>query len=169
MQPDTEYSDERIPLGYLITVRSYGTWLPGKGGSVDRFHNTYGTPKLAADEKRKQYNRRLLKHDPVKLTSAQRAAILSAVKETCEIRKWELWASNIRSNHVQTVVSANCKPDRIPNALKANATRKMREARCWSSEKSPWVYRGSKRYLWREKDLDNAIAYVLYEQGEPLP
>ena len=100
MQTDTEYSDERIPLGYLITFRSYGTWLHGRDGSIDRFHNVYGTPKLPADEKRKQYNRRLLKEPPVKLTPAQRAAILAAVKETCEIRKWELWASNIRSNHV---------------------------------------------------------------------
>ncbi len=127
MQPDTEYSDDRIPLGYLITFRTYGTWLHGRDGSVDRFHNAYGTPRLAADEKRKQYNRHLLKHSPVKLTAAQRAAILSAVKETCEIRKWELWASNIRSNHVHTVVSAKCKPDPILNALKANATRKMRK------------------------------------------
>ena len=111
MQADTEYSDERIPFGYLITFRSYGTWLHGRGGSVDRLHNTYGNPKLPADEERKQYNRRLLKQPPVKLTAAQRAAILAAVKETCEIRKWELWASNIRSNHVHTVVSANCKPD----------------------------------------------------------
>jgi REP element-mobilizing transposase RayT len=169
MHPDTEYSDDRIPVGYLITFRSYGTWLHGRDGSVDRFHNVYGNPKLPADEKRKQANRLLLKQPPVKLTAARRAAILAAVKETCEIRKWDLWASNIRSNHVHTVVSANCKPEPILNALKANATRKMREAGCWSSERSPWVYRGSKRYLWREKDLDNAIAYVLYEQGDPLP
>jgi len=169
MQPDSEYSDERIPLGYLITFRSYGTWLHGEGGSVDRFHNTYGTPKLAADEKRKRYNQGLLKQPPVKLTAAQRAAILVAVKETCEIRKWDLWASNIRSNHVHAVISANCKPGKILSALKANATRKMRETGCRSNEGSPWVYRGSKRYLWTEKDLDNAIAYVLYEPGDPLP
>jgi hypothetical protein len=64
MQPDTEYFAERIPLGYLITFRSYGTWLHGRGGSVDRFHNTYGTPKLPANQKRKQYNQRLLNSLP---------------------------------------------------------------------------------------------------------
>ncbi len=168
MRTTDEYSDERIPFGYLITFRSYGSWLHGTRRSVDRFHNAYGTPTLPADEKRKQYNRRLLKQPPVKLTADRRAAIL-AINETCEIRKWELWASNIRSNHVHAVISANCKPEPILIALKANATRKMREAGCWSSERSPWVFRGSKRYLWREKDLDNAIAYVLYEQGDPLP
>lgn len=87
LQSDHEYSDERIPLGYLITFRSYGTWLHGKHGSVDRFHNIYGTPRLQADEKRKQYNRRLLKQPPVKLTAPKRAAVLSAIKETCEISK----------------------------------------------------------------------------------
>jgi hypothetical protein len=30
------------------------------------------------------------------------------------------------------------------------------------------VYRGSKRYLWTEKELVDAIAYVMYDQGEPL-
>ncbi len=68
-----------------------------------------------------------------------------------------------------SVVSANCKPEPILSALKANATRSMREAGCWPNERSPWVYRGSKRYLWTEKQLFDAIAYVLYDQGEPLP
>lgn len=167
-QTDHEFSDERIPLGYLITFRSYGTWLHGERGSVDRFHNLYGTPKLPPFDKQKQYNLRLLKQPPVKLDSRKRAAILAALKETCAIRKWELWASNIRSNHVHAVISATCKPERILNALKANATRKMRESGCWPSDRTPWVRRGSKRYLWTERDLDNAIAYVLYDQGEPL-
>jgi hypothetical protein len=137
MHTDDEYSDERIPLGYLITFRSYGTWLHGKAGSVDRFHNMYGAPRLPGNEKRKQYNQRLLKQRPVKLDSRKRTATLVAIKETCEIRKWDLWASNIRSNHVHAVVSANCKPKRILNALKANATRKMREEGFWLSERSP--------------------------------
>jgi REP element-mobilizing transposase RayT len=169
MPANDEYSDERIPLGYLITFRSYGTWLHGKRGSVDRFHNVYGTPRLPSDAKRKEYNQRLLKQPPVKLTAPKRAASLSAIRETCEIRKWKLWASNIRSNHVHAVISATCKPERILTALKANATRKMRESGCWLSDVTPWVRRGSKRYLWTERDLDNAIAYVLYDQGEPLP
>ena len=36
-------------------------------------------------------------------------------------------------------------------------------------ERTPWARKGSKRYLWTEQDLLNAIAYVLYDQGEPLP
>ena len=169
MKDENDFSDERIPLGYLITFRSYGTWLHGTRGSVDRFHNIYGTPRLTADEKRRQYNKGLLKQPRVKLTRDWRAAVLSAIKETCEVRRWILWASNIRSNHVHSVVSANSKPRPVLRALKANATRVLRERRCWSGARSPWARKGSKRYLWREEDLSNAIAYVLYEQGEPLP
>ena len=61
-----------------------------------------------------------------------------------------------------------CKPDMILSALKANATRAMKEAGCWKRDGSPWSYRGSKKYLWTEKQLTDAIAYVECEQGEPL-
>jgi len=54
------------------------------------------------------------------------------------------------------------------SALKASATRSMREAGCWTSSLSPWAARGSKKYLWTEQDLLDAIAYVLEGQGEPL-
>ncbi len=169
MRENHEFSDERIPLAYLITFRSFGTWLHGRRGSVDRFHNIYGTPRLRLNQKRLEYNQRLLKQPPVTLNAPRRRAVLSAINETCKIRKWDLWASNIRSNHVHSVVSANCKPKRVLNALKANATRKMKDAGCWPSQRTPWARRGSKKYLWTEEDLRNAVAYVLYDQGLPLP
>ena len=168
-QPHREFKDDHVPLAYLITFRSYGTWLHGRDDSVDRFHNVYGKPRLPANEKRRQYNLRSLAQRPVKLDARRRAAVEHAVKETCGIRKWRLWAFNIRTNHVHTVVSALCAPEGILSAFKANATRKMRESGCWQSERSPWAFRGSKRRIWDEQQLVNAIAYVLYEQGEPLP
>jgi REP element-mobilizing transposase RayT len=70
--------------------------------------------------------------------------------------------------HVHTVVSANCDPESVLNTLKANATRKMREAGCWQSSGTPWVRKGSKGRLWTEEDVIAAIVYVEYEQGEPL-
>jgi REP element-mobilizing transposase RayT len=73
---------------------------------------------------------------------------------------------NARSNHVHAVVSAPCKPEPILNAFKANATRKLREAGHLSNPESPWAERGSKRYLWTEQDVIDAVVYVQYEQGE---
>lgn len=54
------------------------------------------------------------------------------------------------------------------SALKGNATRAIRETGVWTSELSPWEFRGSKKYLWDEKQLADAIAYVDTGQGEPL-
>ena len=164
-----ELLDEHIPLGYLITFRTYGTWLHGdRRGSVNRFNNRFGTPLLPHNEGWQKFVRAALNHSPVKLRSRQRAAVEEAIRETCKIRKWEFWTTNVRSNHVHTVVSALCKPEKILAAFKANATRKLREVGCWHSSKSPWVDRGSKRYLWTERDVINAVVYVEYDQGEPL-
>ncbi len=165
-----ESEGERIPLGYLITFRSYGTRLHGDPrGSVDRFHNRFGTPRIPPNKRWEKYNRETLSHPPVKLGHLQRAAIKKAIRETCKIRNWGFWTMNIRTNHVPTVVSAPCKPEKILAALKANATRQLRELGCWNSSRSPWVDRGSKRYLWTERDVINAVVYVEYDQGEPLP
>ena len=168
--PHREFTESRIPLAYLITFRAYGTWLHGDSrGSVDRFHNKYGTPLIVPNRRWVQYNERALKRPPCKLTARRRGAIDAAIRETCKIRKWNLWTVSTRTNHVHTVVSANCDPEIVLNAFKANATRKMREAGCWQSGKTPWVRKGSKRWLWTHEALIAAIVYVEYEQGGPLP
>jgi REP element-mobilizing transposase RayT len=160
MSPESQ--DEVFPLGYLITFRTYGTWLHGdERGSIDRFHNRFGMPRIPQNKQWKKYNRSLLSQPPVvKLSRRQRKTVEEAIRETCKIRKWEFWVTNIRTNHVHTVVSAPCKPEKILSAFKANATRKLREAGCWNSSRSPWVEKGSKKYLWTEPDVINAIVYV---------
>jgi hypothetical protein len=41
------WNDTDTPLAYLISFRSYGTWLHGdKRGAINRFHNNYGEPYL---------------------------------------------------------------------------------------------------------------------------
>ena len=164
-----DFSDDHTPVGYLITFRAYGTWLHGdERGSVDFHHHKYGTPKLPRSPRRTQIERSLLKGSPVKLDRRQRAAIDLSIQETCAIRKWELWALNVRTNHLHCVVTADCNPKAVLVALKANATRSMRASGCRSSALSPWARGGSKKYLWTEEELANAIAYVVEDQGEPL-
>jgi len=165
----SEFEVREYPLAYLITFRAYGTWLHGdRRGSVNRFHNRYGTPRLPHNKGWNQYNRAALKQSPLRLGNRQRKAIEEAIRETCKTRKWDFWTTNARTNHVHTVVSAQCKPEKILAAFKANATRKLKEAGCWLSDRSPWVDRGSRRYLWTEADVINAVTYVEYDQGEPL-
>jgi len=164
-----DFQDRNTPVGYLITFRCYGTWLHGdERGSIDRHHRAYGAPALPPSEMRKQHDRDLLKQPPVQLNSRQRPIVESAIRETCDIRRWNLWTVNVRTNHVHVVVTASKQPDAVMSALKANATRAMREAAVWQSELSPWEFRGSKKYLWDEEQLTNAIAYVECDQGKPL-
>ena len=169
MNPHEEFNTNG-PVGYLISFRCYGTWLHGDPrGSTDRIHNRYGAPRIQPNPRRVKYEQSLLKSPPVRLTSRRRHVVEHAINETCRIRKWTLWAINVRTNHVQTVVTSRKKPELVLNAFKANATRELREAGCWEHEHSPWADRGSKIWLWNERELNNAIDYVLYEQGDPLP
>ena len=54
-------------------------------------------------------------------------------------------------------------------AFKANATKQMRNDEGWHFEHSPWAEKGSKRNLWNERSIANAIDYVLNGQGDDLP
>jgi len=167
--PHEDFKDDHTPIGFLITFRCFGTWLHGDPrGSVDRFHNVYGTPKLGPERVRVQYERRLMTRAPVRLNAIRRAAAEKGVKEACEKRRWQLWAVNASTNDVHAVVTANCSSKKVRSTLKAYATKAMRESACWLSEKSPWSAKGRRTHLWTEIELIAAIDYVLYEQGEPL-
>jgi len=165
------WNDTDIPLAYLITFRSYGTWLHGnERGSVDREHNRFKTPYAAVNENRKRHNQKTLKGEPVLLDAARRSAVEKAITETCDCRKWTLRAINVRTNHVHSVVSAgSTKSEIVLNAFKANATRQMRENGCWKRDYSPWVDKGSRRNLWNDRSVAKAIDYVLNGQGDDLP
>jgi len=165
------WNDTDIPLAFLITFRCYGTWLHGdERGSVNRFRNQYKSPRLPPEKKWLGTNTQRLKGEIVILDAAQRGCVEAAARETCEIRQWHLHALNVRTNHVHLVVSiGEKKPEIALNAFKANATRKMREAGCWQSERSPWVDKGSKRYLWNERSIALAVDYVIGGRGDDLP
>jgi hypothetical protein len=45
----------------------------------------------------------------------------------------------------------------------------MRQEGSWGRQESPWVDRGSKRYLWTERSVQQAIDYVVNGQGGELP
>ena len=159
-----------IPLAYLITFRSYGTWLHGdERGSVDRWHNYFGTPYFPANNARQGQNERRLKLAPITLYPEQRQSVAQAIRETCEIRAWMLRALNVRTNHVHTVLSANIGPELILNALKGNATRQLRQSSRWNDPHSPWSDGGSRRYIWTELGLERAIDYVMNGQDGPIP
>ncbi len=165
------WNDTDVPLAFLITFRSYGTWLHGdERGSVNRFRNQYKSSRLPPESNWLDTNTKRLTHEIVILDASQRQCVEAAVRETCEIRRWRLHALNVRTNHVHLVVSVGTsKPEIVLNACKANATRIMRARGCWQSTRSPWSDKGSKRYLWNEESITRAIDYVMNGQGDDLP
>ena len=162
------YEENEFPLAYLITIRTFGTWLHGdERHSVDRHgQNTYGTPDIAPNKKLKQIMEDELKQSPVILNDAQRAVTDTAIKQLCEKRKYFLHAINVRTNHAHAVVTAQMKPERIADAFKAFATKKMREENLFSKELKIWSRGRSRQYLWKPRHVELAIDYVLYGQGD---
>lgn len=166
-----EWNDTGIPLAYLITFRCYGTWLHGdERGSVDRFHNIYDMPFIQPNPQLNNYIAKNLKNKPVELDAKMRGVVETAIRDTCQKRNWGLLAINVRTNHIHTVVkTGNRNPNQALSALKANSTRELREKGIWNSESTPWADKGSKKWLWNEKDVEIAIDYVINGQGDELP
>ncbi|HEX8736291.1 MAG TPA: transposase [Pyrinomonadaceae bacterium] len=136
-----ENLEGNYPLAYLITIRSYGSWLHGdEKGSIDRHgFNIYGTPRMFQSEKLKNFMRQQMREEPVCLDKTERICILAAIKEVCDFRGYDLYAANIRTNHLHTVVSANTNPEKIINEFKAYATRRLRESKLIERDKTVWA------------------------------
>jgi REP element-mobilizing transposase RayT len=168
------------PQTYFLTFTCYGTWLHGdERGSVDRHHNTPGTPWLEPDAERERREFELLKHAPVKLGPAQRNAVDDAIVEVCGHRGWRLHALNVRTNHVQVVVTADRDPDRVMNDFKSYATRGMKKKDCvpdaWTQpggnepdKFKVWTRSGSKRFITTDASFHAAVDYVMNQQGPDL-
>ena len=167
-----DWDDNERPLAYLITFRTYGTWLHGDERlSVDRHNgkNRYGTPKIAPNSRLNQIMTDRRPGDAFLLDGESRTVVDRAIRNVCQVRDYSLFAANVRTNHVHSVVSEAAKPDAIMNAFKANATRELREAGIVAPDVRVWSRGGSTRYLWKSAHVDGAIDYVLYGQGDELP
>jgi REP element-mobilizing transposase RayT len=165
-----DFDNNEFPIAYLISFRTYGTWLHGdKRGSMSRQQNQYGTPRIPPNPGLQRMELTQLKHTPVKLDDKQRPIVERAIREVCDHRGYVLRAINVRTNHVHTVVSAALKPEPILQAFQAYATRKLREEGLIPREVKPWSRHGSTPYLWKDRHVERAIEYVLYSQGDELP
>ena len=168
---DNEWDDNEFPLAYLITIRTFGTWLHGDGrGSVDRHgKNIYGTPRIAPNARFSEYMKQNTRDSEFLLDARQRAIIETAIREVCSVRGYGLKAINVRTNHAHSVVSSKIRPELMINAFKANSTRELRANGLVDDGACVWSRGGSRRYLWKPHHVDAAINYVLNGQGDDLP
>jgi len=165
-----DFDDNEFPLAYLISFRTYGTWVHGDNrGSTSRRQNRYGTPRIAPNRGLQEVELKQLKHPPIRLDIKRRPVVEQAVREVCTKRGYWLRAINVRTNHVHSVVSAAVKPEPILQAFQAYATRKLRQAGLLPTEGRTWSRHGSTPYLWKERHVERAIDYVVNGQGEDLP
>ncbi len=167
---DDEWDDNEFPLAYLITIRTFGTWLHGdERGSVDRHgKNIYGTPRVLQNRKLEMIMREELTGPPFILDGPQRRAVEAEIRDVCSRRNYKLLAINVRTNHFHAVVSAEVKPENIIVAFKANTTRAMRENELVAKDTRVWSRGKSRRYLWKPRNVEAAIDYTLYAQGDDL-
>ncbi len=157
------------PVAYFITITAYGGWLHGRApGSVDRQHNLPGTPFLAPNARRESSRREQMRQGEYVLDADRRQVVLRTILEVARHRQWKIWAVHVRTNHVHLVASAAAKPEKVMIDFKAWASRRLRETFGEDADRDRWTQHGSTRYLWDEKALAGAIAYVLDEQGEAM-
>jgi|SRR5882757_7501227 len=112
--PEEIWDDNHFPLAYLITFRTFGTWLHGdERASVDthKNKNIYGAPKITANENLQNLMKANMSQSPVLLNKEQQSSVEEAIKQVCLNKNFRLYAINVRSNHVHTVVSAQLFPE----------------------------------------------------------
>jgi REP element-mobilizing transposase RayT len=165
------WDDNDYPIAYLLTFRTYGTWLPGDDrGSIDRYHNAFRGPRVAPNEVLRDQHNAKLKSPAVLLDAEMRKVVDAAIREVCTVRGWALLAIHVRTNHAHVVTSiGGVPPANAMRDLKAYSTRALKDAGLWPFDHSPWVDGGSKRFLWSESSVANACDYVVNGQGAPLP
>ena len=166
-----DWDDNERPLAYLITIRTYGTWLHGdERSSVDlRGQNVFGTPRVKSVPKLNRLMEKNLAKEPFIIEAAHRGHIEAAIKQVCKFRTYGLFALNIRSNHSHAVASGSVRPEKIATEFKSYSTRRLREEGLIEDHRRIWSRGASTRYLWKDRQVELAIDYVLHCQGEGLP
>ncbi len=159
---------EEAATTYLITWVCYGARLPGQSGIVSRKQNRFGGrfPEPKAAWERQSSSR--MAQEPYLLDSVRRQMVLNAMHEVCSSRGWTMLAAHVRTNHVHTIITANCRPEQVLIALKAYSSRALNESELDDPDRRRWARHGSTRYLWTGDAVRAAIHYVVREQGEPM-
>jgi REP element-mobilizing transposase RayT len=158
------------PHAYLLTYRTYGTWLHGdaRGSHHRRRARGYRAPLVAPSAAWQATEQRLMTRPAVLLDARARSIVETTVQQVCEHRGWMLHAVHARTNHVHAVVTAGRAPEDILGAIKAWSTRRLLEAGVFASGTPIWSHHGSTLYLWTQSSLERGVDYVVHGQGADL-
>lgn len=158
------------PAAYFITISVYGGRLHGdeRGTSRRTWQADPSQPPVAANALRVATERAAMKNDSPVFRERHRATVGAAIQGVCTNRGWTLHAINVRTNHVHLVVSCQASVEIAMNTFKAWSTRRLREAGLAGADERIWARHGSTRYLWTDKDVEEAVLYVIEGQGRDL-
>ena len=161
--------NDKIPLAYFITFRTYASWLHGdERTSISRKHNVYNSPKINPNKNLKKQMQALQKSPSIIFTREQGDIILDAAVETCNEHGWRLHALHIRSNHVHFTVKAEDEPEHVLIKIKSRATFLLRKNGAFPKEQKIWSRHGSTKYLWSPESLYYSSEYTTERQGQKM-
>ena len=118
------YDTNEFPLAYLITFRTYGTWLHGdERTSIRRTRRSEKESKLIPiNIPLKEKMAKGMSGSAVLLSPPQRKVVEEAINEVCQFCGYLLHSVNLRTNHTHSVINAQVRPERIADSLKAHST-----------------------------------------------
>ena len=109
-----------------------------------------------------------MRQPPYLLDIPRREAALRGLIAACSRRGWTLLAAHVRTNHLHAVIAGPERPDRLIATLKAYCSRSLNAACVDPRNRIRWSRGGSRRGLWRQDAVNQAVNYVLTGQGEPM-
>jgi hypothetical protein len=66
------------------------------------------------------------------------------------------------------MVEAKAPPEKVMNDFKAYASRALNRLEGEEPSGRRWARHGSTRWLWKDRDVREAIRYVIEQQGKPM-
>ncbi|MFO0606735.1 MAG: hypothetical protein U0324_26415 [Polyangiales bacterium] len=154
------------PDDYHLTLRTYGTWLPGDDRGWRRHGDT--GPARAPSPALRAWCARQMVAPPLYLNARQRRVVEAAVRETCAHRGYALDAVTVRPAHVHVVLRAARTPEFVMGDLKRWATRALRKDGL-PPEQPVWAEHGSTRHLLSPQRRGRAERYAHDDHHRTAP
>ena len=145
------------PLAYHLTLRTFGTWLPGDPRG---WHKRSDDARRAPSPALAEWCRRQMRFSPMIFAPAQRVIVADAIHEVCARRAWWLHTLRVQSNHAHAVITAPQAPELLVAALKRAATQSLRDREPALRQREIWARHASTRYLRNPTSVAAAICYV---------
>jgi REP element-mobilizing transposase RayT len=160
--------DTAIPLAYLITFTCYGSTLHGQNAADHPHAPHFNVHFLPHQVTRSRASQLKLTEPAYFLDELRRFVVLNAIEEACDFYGWTLYAAHVRTYHVHSVIHALETPDKLMNLLKMNTSRRLKESNLDGMRLNRWTQHGRTKPLWQPIHVQDAIRFVVEEQGMPM-